>query len=60
VGPKKHVLDRVHIGATWQNRMNHPSAAVIRPFCQIMTTLLLLLLLLLSLGPWGMVEVGTG
>jgi len=33
VGPKKHVLYGVHIGA-----MNHPCAAVMRPFCQITLT----------------------
>jgi len=27
VGPRKHVLDGVHIGASWQIRLNCPVAA---------------------------------
>jgi len=30
VGPRKHVLDGVNIGATWQ--VNSPCAVAIRPF----------------------------
>jgi len=34
VGPRKHVLDRVHIGATWRIRLN----VHVQPFCQITLT----------------------
>jgi len=33
VGPRKHVLDGMHIGATWRMRLNRPCAAAMRPFC---------------------------
>jgi len=32
VGLWKHALDWVHIGATWQMRLNRPCAVVMRPF----------------------------
>jgi len=34
VGPRKHALDGVHIGATWRIRLNRPCAAAVsmRPF----------------------------
>jgi len=32
------VLDKVHIGATWQIRLNRPCAAAMRLFCQITWT----------------------
>ena len=35
VGPRKLVLDGVYIAATWRIRLDHPSAAAMRPFCQI-------------------------
>jgi len=38
VNSRKHVLDRVHIGATWQIRLNHPCVAAMQPFCQITLT----------------------
>jgi len=31
LGPKKHVLDGIHIGATWRILLNRPCAAAIRP-----------------------------
>jgi len=38
VGPRKHMLDGVHIGATWRIRLNRPCAAAMWPFCQITLT----------------------
>jgi len=38
VGPRKHVLDGIHIGATWRIRLNRPYVAVLQPFCQINLT----------------------
>jgi len=38
MGPRKHVLDGVHIGATWQLRLNRPRATSVRPFCQVTLT----------------------
>jgi len=38
VGPRKHLLDGVHIGATWWIRLNRPCAAAMRAFCQITLT----------------------
>jgi len=38
VGPRKHVLHGVHIGATWQTPFNCPRAAVMRAICQITLT----------------------
>jgi len=38
VGPRKHVFDGMHIGATWRIRLNHPCAAVMHPLCQITLT----------------------
>ena len=35
VAPRKHVLDGVHIGATWRMRLKRPCAAMMRLFCQI-------------------------
>jgi len=34
MGPRKHVLDWMHIGATWRIRLNRPCMAAIWPFCQ--------------------------
>jgi len=34
VGPRKHVLGGVHIGATWRMRLNRPCSMVIRLFCR--------------------------
>jgi len=31
VGPRKHYLMGMHIGATWPIRLNRPRAAVMRP-----------------------------
>jgi len=30
VGPRKHVWHGVHIGTTWQIRMNHPCSAALQ------------------------------
>ena len=38
VGPKKHALDGMHIGATWRIRLNRPCVAAMRPFWQITLT----------------------
>jgi len=38
MGPRKHVLDGEHVGATWRMRLNRPCAAAVRPFCQITFT----------------------
>jgi len=38
MGPRKYVLLWVHIGTTWQIRLNRPFAAVMRSFCQISLT----------------------
>ena len=35
MGPRKHVLDEVHIGGTWRIRFNRPCAAAMRPFCRM-------------------------
>ena len=43
VGPRKHVLDRVHTDTTWRIPLNCPYVAAMRPFCQITGHLLLLL-----------------
>jgi len=32
VGPRKHVLDGMHIGASWQIRLNCPGAVTMQPF----------------------------
>ena len=37
-GQRKHVLDGLHIGATWRIQLNRPCVAVMRPFCQITLT----------------------
>jgi len=34
-GPMKHVLDGVHIGATWWTRLNRPCAAAMRPHIKL-------------------------
>ena len=47
VGPRKHVLDGVHIGATWRMRLNRPCPAVMQPLCQITLTTCFILLHLL-------------
>jgi len=44
VGRRKHVLDEVHIGETWQIRLNRPCSAVMRPFREIILTTSLLFL----------------
>ena len=38
LGPRKHVLDGVHIGVTWRIRLNGPCVAAMQPFCQITLT----------------------
>jgi len=38
VGPRKHVLDGVHIGSTRRIRLNRPCAAGMRPVSQITFT----------------------
>jgi len=38
VGLSKHALDGVHIGATWQIRLNRQCVVALRPFCQITVT----------------------
>ena len=35
VAPKKHTLDGVRIGATWQIRLNSPCAAAMRPYVKL-------------------------
>jgi len=36
VGPWQHILDRVHIGATWQTRLNRPCVMVMRSFVKLL------------------------
>jgi len=36
VGPRNHVLDGVHIGATWRIRLNRPCAAAMRPYVKLL------------------------
>jgi len=36
VGPRKHVLARVHTGATWRIPLNRPCAAAMRPVLKIL------------------------
>jgi len=36
VGPKNHVLDRVHIGATWRVRFNDSCSAAMRPYVKLL------------------------
>jgi len=36
VGPRKHVVDGVHIGATWRIRLNRPCAAAMRPYVKLL------------------------
>ena len=36
VGPLNHVLNGVHIGATWQIRLNDPCAAAMRPYVRLL------------------------
>ena len=38
MGPRKHLLDGVYIGATWRIRLNHPCEVAMQPFCQITLT----------------------
>ena len=38
VGPRKHVLGRMHTGATWRIPLNRSCAAAMEPFCQITLT----------------------
>jgi len=38
VGQTKHVLGRLHTGATWRIWLYRPRAAVMRPFCHITLT----------------------
>jgi len=35
-GPRNHVLDGVHIGATWQIRSNDPSSATMRLYVRLL------------------------
>jgi len=35
MGPRKHELHGMHIGAIWRIRLNHPCAPAMRPFFQI-------------------------
>jgi len=39
VGPRKHVLDGVHIVSTWLIRLGRPRVAAMRPFCKITLTM---------------------
>jgi len=39
VGPKKHTLDGVRIGATWQIRLNSPCVAAMRPYVKLLRPL---------------------
>ena len=39
VGPRNHVLDKVHTGATWRTQLNRLCAAAMRPLCQITLTI---------------------
>jgi len=36
VGPRKHVLDGVQIGATWRIPLNSPCAAAMRPYVKLL------------------------
>jgi len=36
VGPRKHVLGGVHIGATWRIPLNRPCAAAMRPVVKLL------------------------
>jgi len=36
VGPKKHVVDGVHIDATWRIQLNHPYAAAMRAYVKLL------------------------
>jgi len=38
LGPRKHAVGGVHIGATWQVPLNRTYAVTMRPFCQITLT----------------------
>ena len=42
VGPRNHVLDGVHIGATWQIRLNRPRAEAMQPYIKLLLTTCLL------------------
>jgi len=39
VGPRKHVLDGVHIGATWRLRLNRRCVAAMRPYVKLLSPL---------------------
>jgi len=40
VGPRKHILDEVHISATWRIRLNRPCATVMRPCVKLLWPLM--------------------
>jgi len=42
VGPRKHVLDWVHIGSTWRIRLNRSCAAVMRPYAKLLSPLVII------------------
>ena len=37
MGPRKHVLDGMHIGATWRIPMDRPCAAAVQPFVKLLS-----------------------
>jgi len=37
-GPRKHMLDGVHIAATWRIRSNRPRAAAMWPYVKLLST----------------------
>jgi len=36
MGPRKHVLDGVHIGATWRIRLNCQCAVAVQPYVKLL------------------------
>jgi len=46
VGPGNHVLDGVHIGASWRIRLNRPCAAAMWPYVKLLRPLDLLLIII--------------
>ena len=47
VGPRKHVLDGVHIDATWRIQLNRPCAAAMRPFVELLLLLVTMIMLII-------------
>jgi len=65
VGPRKHKFNRVrrhalmggHIGAIWRIRLNHSSAAAMRPYVKLLWSLVITFLVEQS---WGEMYIGHG